>query len=366
MIPKVTRNAKNSLGMKRTASARYGVPIPILMLAASMLGACAPVVRPMGPSTAEPRIERAQSNAPVLVARDGARLPMQVWRASGHLSGTKPRAVILSLHGFNDYASAVALPAEWWAKQGIEIWAYDQRGFGRAPHRGYWAGQAAMTADLRTAVELLKRNRPDTPLFLLGVSMGGAVTMAALADGPIDGVAGAVLVGPAVWGRTYMPDYQRFALWFFSRVAPWFTLTGEGLNRQPSDNIPMLRKLARDPHIIRHTRIDAIKGLVDLMDAAQAAPPRLGHTKLLMIYGLRDEIVPKRPILDAMRNLPERDGTKRAIYGASWHMMLRDLKAGIVWRDIAHWIEDGARPLPSGADRRAEKMLAETPLKETE
>ncbi len=33
-------------------------------------------------------------------------------------------------------------------------------------------------------------------------------------------------------------------------------------------------------------------------------------------------------------------------------MLLRDLQAEIVWRDIAAWLEDPAARLPSGADAR--------------
>ena len=315
--------------------------------------ACAPTIHPVGPAVTEPRIETARPADAAIVAADGVRLPLQTWRPE-----SKPRAVILALHGFNDYANAVALPAAYWAARGVMTYAYDQRGFGRAPHRGEWAGTAAMTGDLRNAARLLKVRHPEVPLFLLGVSMGGAVAMAAMAEGPVQGVAGAVLVGPAVWGRAYMNPFQRGALWLLSSTMPFLTLTGEGLNRQPSDNIQMLRALGRDPLIIRHTRVDAIKGLVDLMDAAAAAGPRLDHTKLLMIYGMKDEIVPKQPVLDVMRGLPARAGTVRALYDGSWHMMLRDLKAEIVWRDIAGWMEDAAAPLPSGADRRAAAILA--------
>src|SRR6185312_7174511 len=67
----------------------------------------------------------------VLVASDGAHLPLRFW-----LPEDKPRAVILALHGFNDYSEAFALPAAQWAKDGIATYAYDQRGFGAAPERG--------------------------------------------------------------------------------------------------------------------------------------------------------------------------------------------------------------------------------------
>src|SRR5262249_47536372 len=45
------------------------------------------------------------------------------------------RAVILALHGFNDYSHAFAMPGPLWAEQGIATYAYDQRGFGGTPMR---------------------------------------------------------------------------------------------------------------------------------------------------------------------------------------------------------------------------------------
>ena len=194
-------------------------------------------------------------------------LPVQRWLPER----IEPRAIILALHGFNDYANAVDMPASFWAKNGIATYAYDQRGFGGAPNRGYWAGTRTMTADLRDAVQAIRQRHSGTPLFLLGVSMGGAVTMAALAEGPVTGTNGAILIAPAVWGRRHMNALQRGTLWFLSNTVPMMKLTGEGLQIKPSDNIEMLRALSRDRKIIRETRVDAIKGLVDLMDDAFAA-----------------------------------------------------------------------------------------------
>jgi len=218
-----------------------------------LIPACAPVIKPMG------SVKGLSSlTDKALVARDGAVLPVR-----SCLPQRRPRAVIIALHGFNDYANAIALPAPFWAEQGIATYAYDQRGFGGAPNRGYWAGTRTMTADLRDAVRAVRQRHPQTPLFVLGVSMGGAVVMAALADAPIAGITGVVLIEPAVWGRDHMNIIQRTALWIFSNTIPWYPLTSEGLNIKPSDNIEMLRALSRDPKIIRETRIDAIKGLVD-------------------------------------------------------------------------------------------------------
>ena len=61
-----------------------------------------------------------------------------------------------------------------------------------------------------------------------------------------------------------------------------------------------------------------------------------------------------------MRLMPKDGRNRTALYTGGYHMLLRDLKAERVWRDIAAWIDDPRAPLPSGADARAQKLLAGT------
>src|SRR5690242_8247260 len=114
----------------------------------------------------------------VLVARDGAKLPLRRWDAQG----AKPRAVIVALHGMSDYSNAFDMPGKVWAKLGITTLAYDQRGFGRSDKPGIWAGADVMRADLNDAVAAAKARYPGVPVFVLGESMGGAVVLTALAS----------------------------------------------------------------------------------------------------------------------------------------------------------------------------------------
>lgn len=211
-----------------------------------LLAACAPLRPPERPAAFEPRL-----NDDHALMDDGYRLPLDAWRAAD-----EPRAVVVALHGFNDYRRAFASAGPFLAERGITVYAYDQRGFGETAYRGLWAGSERLTADLRAMLALLRRRHPELPLYLLGESMGGAVTIAALAadpDLPVDGV---VLVAPAVWSRLTMPWYQRWGLWLAGRLAPGWKPTGESLNRWPTDNIELLRAMARDPMVIKATRID--------------------------------------------------------------------------------------------------------------
>ena len=67
---------------------------------------------------------------------DGIELPMRVWSSDAAASDAPLRAVVLALHGFNDYSGSFQSPAAYLKRRGIAVYAYDQRGFGGAPHRG--------------------------------------------------------------------------------------------------------------------------------------------------------------------------------------------------------------------------------------
>ena len=279
-------------------------------------------------------------------------------------SGGEVKAVILALHGFNDYSNAFDGAGEVWAKHGIATYAYDQRGFGAAPDHARWPGRPALAADAATAAQILRSLYPRSPLYLLGESMGGAVAVVAMTGEcgtPVPDVNGVVLVAPAVWGRPTMDLLPRVALWAGVRLMPGLTLSGRGLDIKPSDNIAMLRALARDPLVIHETRIDTIYGLVDLMDAALASAPSL-DPPLLVMYGAKDEIVPKTPIRRFVGTLPAEPRRRRhlAWYDDGYHMLLRDLEGPVVIADVASWVLAPAAPLPSGADRAAAEAFLRT------
>jgi len=286
------------------------------------------------------------------IAADGEKLPLRKWLPQG-----REKAVILALHGFNDYSHAFEAPGKAWAKDGIATYAYDQRGFGAAPEHGLWPGRQPLAADAAAACGILRRRYPGVPLYLLGESMGGAVAVIAMtgeSGAPIPAVDGLILTAPAVWGRSTMDLAPRVALWVGVRLMPGLTLTGQSLHILASDNIPMLRALGRDPLVIKETRVGTIWGLANLMDAALASAPRL-RAPLLLMYGANDEIIPKPPLRQFVRTLPNdpRDRRSLAYYQHGYHMLLRDLEGPMVSADVAGWVLAPGAPLFSGADHGA-------------
>lgn len=315
-------------------------------IAFSLLAACTPRLEPAGPAIQPPQLQNDR-----IVQADGAALPLRKWLPAGNL-----RAVIVALHGMNDYSRAFEAPGAYWAQHGIATYAFDQRGFGGAPNRGLWAGHETMTADAAAAVALVRSRHPGVPIYVAGESMGGAIALIGGSRGLFE-ADGIILVAPALRGRRYLGVFPRATLWLGARTIPWYPLTGQGLRIQASDNIPMLRRLGADPLIIKETRVDTAKGLVDTMDAAIAAPAAL-KIPALILYGARDELIPKQPTFDMIRALPAGVRHRTAVYRTGWHMLLRDLKAKIVLDDILAWITDPAAALPSGADGAAKEALS--------
>ena len=324
-------------------------------LLAGIVAACAPVASD-GPGTQVAAIEPVPSHLAhpaltdaALTTTDALILPLKRWLPAG-----QPRAVILALHGFNDYSNAFDAPAKEWAKAGIATYAYDQRGFGGAPGRGYWPGSAALATDAVTAATLLRAKYPQTPLYLLGESMGGAVAIVAatgatgVRPAAVDGV---ILSAPAVWTRESMEFLPRMALWAGVRMFPGAVFTGESLHILASDNIPMLIALGKDPMVIKGARVDTMYGLVDLMDRTVEAAPRLTQPLLLM-YGAHDAIIPAASMQAFVTALPA-DRTRRdrlAYYRNGYHMLMRDLEGQRVAEDVASWALNRPAALPSRAD----------------
>jgi len=327
---------------------KFRYPLITLLLLITLSG-CMPMIHPPGAKNNAPQLGET-----IFLTEDGASLPLRHW-----LPKTEPRAVIIALHGFNDYSHFFDKPGKYFSAQGIACFAYDQRGFGMAPKRGLWAGGAAYTQDLQALVRLVKQRYPKRPVYLLGESMGGAIVMTSMSQADMPEVAGIILAAPALWARSTMPWYQTSLLWTLAHSLPWLTLTGEGVHVMPSDNIEMLRALGRDPWVIKATRVETVYGLTDLMDAAFNSATSL-HGNTLMLYGEKDEIIPKEPTYAFLQQFLQADAAKKtvAIYPHGYHMLLRDLEAPTAWKDIAAWINASPDKLPSGADNRARELLS--------
>jgi alpha-beta hydrolase superfamily lysophospholipase len=317
----------------------------LVLCIALLLGACAPTVQQALRTPVSFEGPRFDAAAKVFHSFDGAALGLSSWAPQDQA----PWAVIVALHGMNDYGEAFYLAGPYWAQKGVATYAYDARGQGRSPRRGVWGGQKLMLEDVRAAIAAARRAHPGATLAVVGDSMGAATAMAAFGSENPPRVDRLVLVAPAVWGWSSLPTAYATTLWVGAHTFPYRPVSPpKGVQRKivASDNTAMLQKIGRDPNMIFTTRIDAIYGLVSLMERASDASPRLG-VPTAYLYGAKDQIIPRAAAERAARALPATART--AVYPDGYHMLLRDLQAQVVWDDVLAFLRDPGSPLPSGA-----------------
>ena len=286
----------------------------------------------------------------VMTLHDGAAIPVRVWQAHG-----RERAVVLALHGFNDSRDAWESSAPALAAQGITLVAPDIRGFGAAPLRGGWAGSAQLVADAREEEAQTRQTHPNVPLYLMGESMGGAVLMLLMSGPDAPKVAGTILLAPAVWDLGVGADIPLDVLATFF---PKRFVTGHELpvHVVASDNPAALIRLYYDPLTLRQTRLEALRGLVALMRSAAGAAPEV-RGPVLCLYGDQDQFVPPQAMAQAWGKLPP--SARLDLITGGHHLLLRDRRGARAQGDIASWINQPERFLPSGGDITAAVWLAQ-------
>jgi alpha-beta hydrolase superfamily lysophospholipase len=308
---------------------------PLVALVLGLLAvACMPRYITPGPSVTLPRLNERSVLMP-----DGATLALRSWTAE------RPHAVIVALHGFNAYGNVFAEAGAWLSKAGVATYALDQRGFGDSPPLGRWPGANALIDDLDTLVELLHARYPGVPVYVLGESMGGAVAVVWAATKGKGKAQGLMLAAPAVWGWQALKPAYKTVLFIAAHTLPWAKVTGRHLDIWPSDNIEMLRALSRDPKVIKKTRVDAIYGLVTLMDEAYADAGAV-TCQTLLLYGQHDQVIPAAPVQHVAAALGS-DG-RYVLYPKGYHMLLHDLQRETVWKDVLAFVDNPAAALPSG------------------
>ncbi|MEZ6028422.1 MAG: alpha/beta fold hydrolase [Hyphomonadaceae bacterium] len=269
--------------------------------------------------------------------------------AAAEVYKSEPDVVIIAVHGMNDYAGAFKAAGAWWAAHGAEVYAYDQRGFGRSPGWMIWPEPDVMRKDLATAVDVARRKYPDAKIAVLGESMGGAMAITAFAGADPPKADVLILSAPGLRGWGTLPWLYGASLWVSSHVRPdWIVVPPKGVRVTATDNNAKLREMWFNPLVQKSNRIDSVYGVVSIMEEADQKIADLpASVPTLMLYGANDEVILPDGVKRAAEKMPAH--VKTAYYAKGYHLLLNDLQAETVWRDVLAFVRHPSNRLPSGA-----------------
>lgn len=278
---------------------------------------------------------------PTLTLRmsDGAHIPLRLYPATTF----RTRGIILALHGYGDSRDAWEFAAPTFTSAGFTLAAPDIRGFGETADRGGWSSTARLVQDAHEQVLWLHAHYPDTPIHVMGESMGGAIALL-LATTDTPHISSTLLLAPAALniGQPWEAILDGMDV-----LAPHWKLDGSAVpgHRIASDNIQALRRMYFDPLTLHSSTIHPLYGLTLLMRAAYEGAPR-ARTPLLIIFGGRDQFVLPPFTARLLHKLPH--STRIDELPGAHHLLSRDRRGAA--QDAVSWLIAPDRFLPSGGD----------------
>ncbi|MFT3792254.1 MAG: alpha/beta hydrolase [Rudaea sp.] len=217
-----------------------------------------------------------------LAGSGGIRLFSRSWRADDS------RASVVIVHGVGEHSGRYAHVARRLVAAGCSVHAIDLRGHGRSQGRRAVVDRFANAVeDIDRLVERVRAESPGRPLYMLGHSMGGALSLNyALEHG--DKLSGLALSAPAV-ALDGAPWIVRQSSKLLSLVAP--NLGAVAVNAQwISRDRDVVSDYVADP-LNWHGRLP-VRTVGELVTSAERLPKRLASLDLpiLLMHGTDDRL----------------------------------------------------------------------------
>ena len=148
-----------------------------------------------------------------------------------------PKAVLLVVHGLAEHSGRYMNLVNFFLPLGYGVYALDHLGHGKSDgQRVYVERFQDHVATLKTFVNQVKEWQPDTPLFMIGHSMGGLIAAGFLLDYQRD-LSGAVLSSPGIKAPDSLSPAVIFAGKLLSILMPRTgvsQLDARGISRDPA------------------------------------------------------------------------------------------------------------------------------------
>jgi alpha-beta hydrolase superfamily lysophospholipase len=304
----------------------------------------------------------------LLAASDTSQLFVNHW-----FNGQTPKAVVMISHGLAEHSGRYGRFAQALVSAGFEVYAPDQRGHGQTALSGlngplgHYAddkGWSKVVADLASLNHHIRKRHPQTPIFLLGHSMGSYISQAYLVEHSRD-VHGAILSGsnfqpPALYqvagliarlerfrqgprGQSALLEFLSFGS--FNKAFKPTRTDFDWLSRDPAEVDAYINDPLCGFRASNQLWIDMLGGLrnISLVSNLAKIDPQL---PLLVVGGARDPVSDGKRLNDLASALRKNGNAsvQLKIYPDARHELLNETNRDEVTRDLIQWLANAAPP----------------------
>lgn len=289
------------------------------------------------PEASSPR--RTPQNVPYqdlphLVNADGQYLFCRYWKPSG-----TPKALIFVSHGAGEHCGRYDELAQMLKGLDMLVFAHDHVGHGQSEgERMVVSDFQVFVRDLLQHVDTVQKDYPEVPIFLLGHSMGGAISILAAAERPTH-FSGMVLISPLVLANPESASTLKvLAAKLLNFVLPNISL-GRIDSSVLSRNKSEVDLYNSDP-LICHAGVKVCFGiqLLNAVSRVERAMPRL-TLPFLLLQGSADRLCDSKGAYLLMESSRSQDKTLK-MYEGAYHVLHKELPevTNSVLHEINTWV----------------------------
>jgi acylglycerol lipase len=255
------------------------------------------------------------------------------------------RGVVVIAHGAGEHSGRYAHVAERLVREGYAVYALDHRGHGRsAGPRALVDRMDNLVADLDTLVIQASKAHPNLPVFLLGHSMGGTVSLcyALRHQDRLDAVA---LTGPLA-AIEATPAVVRVLAKVLSALIP--RLPAIRVDPSLVSRDPAVVQAYKDDPLVHHRKLP-VRTVAELAAAVESFPGRAPEITVptLILYGDADQICPTEGSVMLGNRVGATDRTVKS-YPGLYHEILNEPEQEQVMDDLCAWLNvHGRSPSPA-------------------
>ncbi|ELS03697.1 lysophospholipase [Xenococcus sp. PCC 7305] len=263
------------------------------------------------------------------IGADGLQLYYQSWHPQ-----TTTKAIVIIVHGLGVHSGIFDNIVEFLVPHNYGVYGFDLRGHGRSPgRRGYINSWSEFREDLHALVQLVSQQESSLPIFLLGQSLGGTISL----DYALrlqEQLQGLILFSPAL--RVGLSPLKIGIGRILSKLWPRFSLdTGIRLITSSRDT-KLIKALAEDP--LRHTKGTARLSTEFIQTVAWIeSNTNILQIPLLILHGGADQIALPESSQQLFEKITFADKERR-LYPDSYHVLHNDLNYQEVLTDLVSWL----------------------------
>jgi alpha-beta hydrolase superfamily lysophospholipase len=248
----------------------------------------------------------------------------------------RPKAILLIAHGLAEHSGRYKNLADYFVSRGYGVYALDHRGHGKSDGtRIYIDRFDDYITDLRTFHGLIRKENPETKVFLIGHSMGGTIAVAYSIKYQQD-LTGLITSGASLTGAVAAPPLLLAMASIASALLPKAGITvldASAISRDRS----VVEAYENDPLVYRG-KIPARTG-AELARMWRELPPLMPEIKLpvLILHGSSDRLASPQGSKLLYERVSSTDKTLK-IYDGLYHEVFNEPEREQVMQDVEQWL----------------------------